>query len=283
MYEAEIKGFSDSAVKKLELQRNNLPGYLIHGALAGAYVGISVVLILVVGAPLAQASSPATAPAMGASFGIALTLVLLAGSDLFTGNNLTMTIAVLERKIGLGDLLSNWGWTWAGNLLGSVLLAGLVVGAGVFDNPVTGKFLAGAAAKKMALPFWNAFLRGILCNWLVCLAVWSSYRAKSEAVKCVVIFWCLFAFITSGYEHSVANMTLLTMALMVPHGPEISLAGWFANLVPVTLGNVLSGAVFVGAAYWFVSRPAGGGICLFFGNKRGRGCSLAQSNAVGRQ
>lgn len=255
MYHAELESLSQAALKKLTLQKRNLPGYLVHGALAGAYVGIGIVLIFLVGAPLAAANSPLTKVVMGLSFGIALTLVILAGSDLFTGNNLTMTVAALNRKINTADVLLNWGWTLLGNFLGSLLLAVVVVQAGIFDNPEAAGFVTSAAAKKMNLTFWQAFLRGALCNWLVCLAVWLSARLKSETAKIIMIVWCLFAFIASGFEHSIANLTLLSIALLIPHGAGVSLAGFFNNLIPVTLGNTLSGAIFVGAAYWFISQP----------------------------
>lgn len=106
----------------------------------------------------------------------------------------------------------------------------------------------------MSLPFSELFFRGILCNWLVCLALWMSSRAKSETAKLVLIWWCLFAFIASGYEHSVANMTLLSVAVLLPNHPEtVSIAGWFHNMIPVTLGNIIGGGVFVGMAYWLIS------------------------------
>ncbi len=96
-------------------------------------------------------------------------------------------------------------------------------------------------------------MRGILCNILVCLAVWCAFKLKEETAKLIMIFWCLFAFITSGFEHSIANMTLLSLSLMVPHPDTVSLAGLAANLVPVTIGNIIGGAVFIGAAYWFAN------------------------------
>jgi nitrite transporter NirC len=92
-----------------------------------------------------------------------------------------------------------------------------------------------------------------LCNWLVCLAVWLAVKIKSETARLIMIFWCLFAFIGSGFEHCVANMTLLSMGLLLPHGAEISLAGLGHNLTWVTLGNIVGGALFVGMAYWFAA------------------------------
>src|SRR5205814_3202162 len=114
-------------------------------------------------------------------------------------------------------------------------------------------FIENTAAAKMSLPFGAALARGILANWLVCLAVWCSMRTTNDVAKIVLIFWCLFAFIGAGFEHSIANMTLLGIALFQPHGEAISWAGYVQNLVPVTLGNIVGGAVLVGGLYWFAA------------------------------
>ena len=111
-----------------------------------------------------------------------------------------------------------------------------------------------SAAGKMAPTSVELFLRGIMCNILVCLAAWSFYKLKSEAAKLIMIFWCLYAFITAGFEHSIANMTLLTIALMIPHKANVSLQGYIHNLTAVTLGNFVGGAIFVGLAYWYISK-----------------------------
>jgi nitrite transporter NirC len=98
------------------------------------------------------------------------------------------------------------------------------------------------------------FARGILCNWLVCLAIWTSARMTSDSAKCIVIFWCLYAFIASGFEHSIANMTLFSIALLAPHPPTVTLGGMGWNLLWVTLGNIVSGAGIMGVGYWAASR-----------------------------
>jgi nitrite transporter NirC len=145
---------------------------------------------------------------------------------------------------------------YLGNFLGSVLVAGLVYQAGTFSGDPGGAFVVTMAAKKMHLGFGQAFCRGILCNWLVVLSVWCGYRLKSESGKLIMVFWCLLAFIASGYEHSIANMALLTLANLLPHGPGIGWMGLIDNLLPVTLGNIVSGTVFMAAAYWYIDRSA---------------------------
>lgn len=225
-------------------------GYFVLSLLAGIYVGFGIVLIFAVGAPLLAAGSAMAKLAMGASFGIALSLVVFAGAELFTGNNMVMTIGLLRRSVSSQALVAIWLVSFVGNLVGSLALAWLVARSGVLAGAPHREVIEKVVAAKMNLAFTPLFVRGVLCNWLVCLAVWCAMRASSEAGKLVMIFWCLFAFIGAGFEHSVANMTLLGIGLFQPHGPSVSVAGFVHNLVPVTLGNIVGGALFVGAAYW---------------------------------
>lgn len=240
---------------KAELLRKHPLGYVVLSILAGAYVGFGIALVFAIGAPLAADGSPLVKLLMGASFGVALSLVIMAGAELFTGNNLVMAVGVARRATGLADLAGVWGLSYVGNLAGSLALAWLVAQSGVLGSSPQLEFVQKAVAGKMSLPFGELFVRGILANWLVCLAVWSAMRATSDAGKLVMVWWCLFAFVGPGFEHSIANMTLLGIGLFQPHGPEISWAGFVHNLVPVTLGNIVGGAIFVGVAYWLASHP----------------------------
>jgi nitrite transporter NirC len=129
----------------------------------------------------------------------------------------------------------------------------MFVGAGLAKG-TTAEFILKTSASKMAVPFMELFFKGILCNILVCLAVWCFYKLKEETAKLIMIFWCLFAFITTGFEHSIANMTLLSASLMIPHNAAVSFGGLAYNLTAVTLGNIVGGAVFVGMAYWYISK-----------------------------
>ncbi|MFC3745639.1 formate/nitrite transporter family protein [Paenibacillus sp. GCM10012306] len=260
MFAQNVENIVEAAVYKRDKMNESLPKYFLAALLAGAYVGIGIILIFSLGAPLAALKSPFQSLIMGASFGIALTLVVFAGSELFTGNNMFFTASTLAGRTSIGDTLKNWVIVFLGNLAGAVVLALLIQGTGLFKAAPAEHLIFTAAAKKMSLPYAELFFRGILCNWLVCLALWMSSRAKSETAKLVLIWWCLFAFIASGYEHSVANMTLLSLALLLPGHPEtISLAGWLHNMIPVTLGNIVGGGVFVGMAYCLISPVRGEG------------------------
>ncbi|WP_322795245.1 formate/nitrite transporter family protein [Tepidiforma sp.] len=244
-----LEACSKAAAAKAAFLREKPHGYLILSALAGIYVGFGIVLIFAIGAPLSVAGSPFLKFVMGASFGIALSLVIVAGSELFTGNTLVMTVGALRGAVPVSSLAGTWAVSLAGNLAGSLALAWLVAQSGALGAAPQADFIQKIAAAKMTLSFEDAFFRGILCNWLVCLAVWSAMRQQSEAGKLIMIFWCLFAFIGAGFEHSVANMTLLGIALFQPHADSVSWAGFAHNLIPVTLGNIVGGAVFVAGAY----------------------------------
>ncbi|MFL5307689.1 MAG: formate/nitrite transporter family protein [Polyangia bacterium] len=227
--------------------------YLVLSALAGAYVGFGIILILSLGAPLAAVGSAAVKVVMGASFGVALALVIFAGSELFTGNNMVMTIGSLAGEVSWRKTLGVWAASWVGNLAGSLLLALVAVKTGLVGKAPFKDFLASAALAKMNAPFGELFYRGLLCNVLVCLAVWTALRTRDDMAKLAMIFWCLFAFIGAGFEHSVANMTLLGMSLLAPHGAGLTWGGFIHNLVPVTLGNIVGGAVVIGASYYFIA------------------------------
>ncbi|HEX9063455.1 MAG TPA: formate/nitrite transporter family protein, partial [Clostridia bacterium] len=147
-----------------------------------------------------------------------------------------------------------WLMSYLGNLAGSILLAGVMAGTGLISKQPLSSFIVDTSAMKMTTPFTELFFRGLLCNMLVCLAVWMSFRAKEETARLILIFWCLFGFIGAGFEHSVANMTLLGMAIFAPHtNAAVTWHGFLNNLVPVTLGNVVGGAFFIGFVYWFIS------------------------------
>lgn len=253
MFEQTIEAASLAAQKKVAALESSLPRYLVMAALAGAYVGLGIALIFALGAPLSAAGSPFTKVVMGASFGVALSLVLIAGSELVTGNFMLLPLGRLAGRASWSQLASLWGWSFVGNLVGSVALAALLAASGAFANDPQRSFVEAAAQAKMNLPFWSAFARGVLANWLVCLAVWCSFRTTSDVAKLVMVFWCLFAFIGAGFEHSVANMTLLALALFQPHAETLTWAGYVTNLVPVTLGNIVGGAGFVAGAYWLSS------------------------------
>ena len=248
MYEQTIDAFAKVAEKKVAFLKRSPAGFFVASMLAGAYVGLGIILIFTLGA---QVPPELQKLVMGATFGIALTLVVIAGAELFTGHTMFITLRVFKGEGGAGDIAATWIMTWIGNLAGCIALVAIFAaggGGGMLSAPDT--LLMKVAAAKMTAPALSLVARGLLCNWLVCLAIWMSGRVDSDVAKCVVIWWCLLAFIGCGYEHSVANMTLLGLALAGNHPEAVSLPGFAWNLGWVTLGNIIGGAVFVAGAYY---------------------------------
>ncbi len=250
MYSDTIHEVGKQAAAKYDHQQRSLFGHLVRSALAGMYVGAAIVLIFTIGGLLSKAAPGTERIAMGVFFGGALTMVVFAGAELVTGSNMVLTLGVLTNRVSVGNLISNWTWTWIGNLVGSVLLAWMVFQSGLIDDDPIRSFLVNAMGKKMNLPPEQLFIRAILANWLVCLGVWMAARVKSETAKLVLIWYCMFTFITSGFEHSVANMCGLMMALLLPHGETVTWGGYAYNLALATAGNIVGGAFFVAGLYW---------------------------------
>lgn len=204
----------------------------------------------------------------GALFGTGLMLVVLAGGELFTGNTLILA-AVCEKKVTIRKMLRNWTIVYLGNLVGSLLIAYMMFHSGLFESggQMLGTVTLKIAVYKVNLTFIQAFFLGIMCNWLVCLAVWLAYGAETMAGKILGIFFPIWLFITSGFEHSVANMYYIPAGIMAKSNPSyvelsnlskealdsLTWSSFFINnLVPVTLGNIIGGGVFVAIIYWYV-------------------------------
>lgn len=252
MFGEEINKVVVAAKGKVDFLKENSLGYLISSALAGLYVGLGIMLIFTIGGLLTESNSQVTKIVMGASFGVALSLVVFAGAELFTGNNFVMTVGLVKKSVGIMDSLKIWIASFTGNLLGSILGGYLFVMAGLAKGPV-GDFIVKTTSIKMNLSSNELFARGILCNILVCLAVWCTFRMKEEVGKLIMIFWCLFVFITAGFEHSVANMTLMAIGLFTSHPETVTVGGYIYNLFFVTLGNFIGGAIFLALPYCLIS------------------------------
>lgn len=243
--------FSDTGARKIAALRRSPLGFTISSILGGAYIGIALVLALTVSSGLPAGTRPLAA---GAVFGLGLLLVLFAGAELFTGSVMYATFGLARGKIRLPQALGMLLWVWIGNLLGSAILAWVFATGGgglVFAAPQT--FLHDYVGHKINADAGALVARASLCNWLVCLAIWTPARIKSESGKILAMAWCLLAFVASGFEHSVANMTLFTLAALSPEHP-LTLAGAAHNLLWVTIGNVVGGSVLVATAYLSIAR-----------------------------
>ena len=261
-----LEKVSDSGIAKAEGKTLRL---LIWALLAGAYIAFGAQASQMVSFNLlADPDSLGVGRLVSAAvFPVGLMMVVLCCAELFTGNCL-MIIGVLDRKIRISGMLRNWVLVYLGNFLGALLVVALMKSTGLWE---TGSGLLGAsviktAQAKVQLSFGQAFVRGILCNWLVCLAVWMSTGARETVSKIFAIWFCIGLFVISGFEHSIANMYFIPAGIAAAADSGLAqLAGCdvsvltvgnflIKNLLPVTLGNILGGGLFVGMVYWFTGR-----------------------------
>jgi formate transporter len=237
--------------------------------LAGAFIAVGSAFFTTVTTDTGLGYGP-TRLLGGVAFSLGLFLVVVAGAELFTGNNL-MVMAWAGGRISTVLLLRAWGIVYLGNLLGAVATVLLVFLSGQwrFADYEVGANALRIANAKVNLDFAEAFFLGVLCNGLVCLAVWLTYSARSNIDKAIAIVFPITAFVASGYEHSIANMYFIPLGLLLKDQDAVLTAGGvdsaqlgnldvahllFANLLPVTAGNLVGGGLLVGAIYWFVYR-----------------------------
>ena len=253
MYSNTINYFAKLAKAKTAFLKSNPLAFFIGALMAGAYLSIGIALVFTIAGQLDPSIRPLV---MGISFGIALTLVVFAGSELFTGLTMYMTIGWLKETVTGSEVFKTWGVSWSGNLLGALLFSIMMaIGHGALYNESSDLLNAIASSKINKGPVQLFFL-AVLCNWFGCLAIWTAARTENDVAKCILIFWCLYGFFASGFEHSIANMAIFSMALLGDHPESVSLAGMFYNLFFVTLGNLVSGSVFMAVGYWAASPKA---------------------------
>jgi formate transporter len=270
----------DLGVKKANLKTANMFALAV---LAGAFIGIGAIFATTVASGSMPIKDAAGAAAFatglpygvvrlltGLVFSVGLILVVVGGAELFTGNTL-ITMAYASKKVTLGQLLRNWGVVYVGNFVGSVLTAYIVfLGKQyAFGNGAIGLAALNIGEAKTALTFVQAVALGIMCNALVCMAVWMCYSARTTTDKILAIIPPISCFVAAGFEHSIANMYFVPLALFVKDFgdpkffetigktaadfPHLTWGNFFlANLLPVTIGNILGGVLMVGMVYWFV-------------------------------
>ncbi len=242
---------------------------LLLGMLAGVYIGFGAELCTMVTHDLSKYLGVGFAKFVGGSvFTVGLMLVVIAGSELFTGNCLLMITGVLAREVPMKGMLRNWFFVYLANFVGAILLVIIMYYSGLWKvgNLGVGAAALATAVGKVDLSFTEAFCRGVGCNWLVCLAVWLAIAGKDSISKIFGIYFPIMAFVASGFEHSVANMYFIPMGLFLKGEVAVVNAAGLAekinsftwsrfiigNLVPVTLGNIIGGSLFVGVVYFLI-------------------------------
>lgn len=223
---------------------------LMLAMLAGAFIAFGAMFytVVITGSELGFGPSRLVG---GLAFSLGLILVIVGGAELFTGNAL-IVMAAASRRVSVGALLRNWGLAYCGNFVGSLGAAVLVYLSGILslDGGAVGDTARTIAETKLALPADQAFFRGVLCNALVCLAVWLCFSALDVAGKVLAIVWPISAFVVLGFEHSVANMYLIPVGMMA--GAGFDLGGFAHNLLWVSLGNIVGGGGGVAIVYWAI-------------------------------
>jgi formate/nitrite transporter len=268
------KTIAETVASTVGVSKTTSPWFSVFvlGILAGAYIGFGGLLSTSVTFDLAaRAGIGVQKIVAGSAFSLGLILVVIAGAELFTGNNL-MVSSVMTKEISLKAMCQRWSLVYAANFIGSIVLALIFYFSGLWKtgNAALGQTAVAIAYGKVSMSFSEALFRGIGCNWLVCLAVWMALAARQTISKIFAIFFPIMGFVAIGFEHCVANMYFIPTGIILESWANISppaavatntltwVAFLWKNLLPVTIGNIIGGAVFVGMSYWgaFLRLPA---------------------------
>lgn len=243
MYKKDIDMISHLAKKKYIIAKEIPAKYIGRAIITGFYIMLAIILSYSTGAILNPNYKEFAKVLVAATFSIALALVVFLKGELFTGNNLIMCVGMYEKKVDIKMVMKVWIYSYIGNFIGVVILAYLFVKSGATLEPMKA-YIEPIVNSKLGLPVYQLILRGVLCNFMVCLGYLSSIKMKTESGKLVMLFFCVFAFIIAGFEHSIANMGIFSIAHFAIGGFPIILI--LRNLFWVSLGNIIGGGILLG-------------------------------------
>ncbi len=243
------------ALKRLTIHRNSSRIYLLRAILASLFIGFGVIVAFKTGNFFYAEHSPFAYPAAAFTFSVAIILIYYGGGDLFTGDTFYYTYAAIRKQMGWRDVTKLWGYSYVGNLIGAILFALLIYATGLFSDPSVNSFLISVAQGKTEAPTAELFFRGILCNWLVCLAFFLPYRAKGDGPKMFIMVFLVFCFFISGYEHSIANFVTFSISMATQHPDAVTIDGILHNIIPVTIGNLIGGTLCMASMYHYLNKP----------------------------
>lgn len=252
MTRIDVEAVASAGAAKLEYSRSQPARYLSRAAMAGAFIMVGSI-ISTLSAAWFYSEQPGVAKLLGAAtFSVALILIVLLGGELFTGTNFVMGVSLYENKVTLLGAIRIWVFAYIGNFIGIFLLALFIVGSGA-SRDLFAAYLAIVVPGKLAGTWYALLLKGIMCNFLVCMGVYAGAKLKSESGKCIAILAVITTFVLAGFEHSVANMATFSLyALLVP-SPNLGGIAW--NMLWVTIGNLIGGAVLLGLPVWMSAEP----------------------------
>lgn len=252
MFKDEYQALCNGAVGKNNLLKKNPLGYFVSALVAGMFISFGSFVAFTLGSVINASETAAcwTKAVQAFAFASALSLVVMAGAELFTGNNLAMAAGSFRKMVSWADTVKLWIVCWVGNLIGSALSVVMFQATGIPSGDVADYFTT-IATGKVSLEPVPLLIRAILCNILVCLAVWCGAKLKTESGKLIMIFWCIFVFMVCGFEHSIANMSIVGVA--VANG-TVGIGQYFYSVLMATVGNMIGGVVFVALPYHIISK-----------------------------
>ncbi|MDO5425888.1 MAG: formate/nitrite transporter family protein [Eubacteriales bacterium] len=253
MFNDAYQAVCSGAKGKANLLKKNPLGFFVSSMMAGLFIAFGGFISIGISAPFYEAGDPMQKVMNSASFAVALSFVLMCGAELFTGSNFVLGAAGFRKELSWGEIAKIWVVTYIGNLVGSLLAVAVYQLSGVPTGTVAELFAA-AAEKKMTTGPVELICKGILCNALVCMAVWCNTKMKYESGKLIMVFCCIFTFMICGFEHSIANMTTMAVGLLNPGTASVSIGGYIYNLVCVTIGNMIGGIFVVALPYHLISK-----------------------------
>lgn len=251
MEKQAVAYMEEAAHKKATLLRYAFGHYALRSIIAGFLIGIGVVFAFSVGNMFIDV--PGTMLFAGISFSVALVFIVWMGGELFTSNTMYLYTGAKRGRVDWRDLVAVWGVSWLGNLVGALLLVGLVIGAHSMGEVGSDHLLAVVAAKKMGGDALAIFLKGILCNVLVCIAIFMPLKTNNDVAKIMLTMLPVVVFFAAGFEHSIANMGIFGLALYYVPSEAINLGLALNNLLFATLGNIIGGALFVAGTYSYLN------------------------------
>lgn len=229
--------------------------YLLRAMLASMFIGFGVIVAFRTGNYFFLEQSPWAYPMAAITFGAAIILIVYGGGDLATGDTFYFTYAALRKKLRWPQAIRMWLLSYGGNIIGAALFALLIWTTGLFNDPSVNGFLLKVAVNKVEAPLMELFFRGILCNWLVCMAFFVPMRLQGDGPKLFAMVLFVFCFFISGYEHSIANMCTFAISLVLNQPESVTPGGVVYNLIPVTIGNIIGGGIFMAYMYHYVNKP----------------------------
>lgn len=252
MTRSAVEAMALAGADKVRLSREQPLRYLTRAAVAGAFIFVGALLSSLCAAWFYDASLPLAKLLAALTFSAALILIVLLGGELFTGCNLVMGVSLYEGSATPGTALRVWIMAYVGNCIGILALCLLLAGSGA-SSDLLSAYLSLCVPAKLAAPWYMLLLRGVLCNFLVCVGVFAGFRLQSECGKVIAITLAITTFVLAGLEHSIANMAYFALHALLNGGADWASMGW--NLLWVTLGNLLGGAVLLGLPLWYAAEP----------------------------